>query len=250
MLATGDSQSSLRLSDTASEDSLQFAEIQEITGSSGQVTTRGNVEEDADVAVVGQEHVHRLHCQPVKAADHQASQELSYSAETVGRSNALQDVENESLRAKARTSNEQSHGSGQSHQRLDTGRDTKAGKLERAKPDAGILAEMSVVAAGPSGLDQPPSYDPGHLEDATHSRFEAQQRETYGEKSAQQKTEEEIVIEYIKKQSLLEAYHQSKGKGRATATEPANDEDDEDLHRALKLSLQERGSLQWEASGV
>ncbi|KAJ9130925.1 hypothetical protein NKR23_g11959 [Pleurostoma richardsiae] len=59
------------------------------------------------------------------------------------------------------------------------------------------------------------------------------------EKTPQQKTEEEVVIEYIKKQSLLEVQHQKKGKGRETAIEYEDDEDDEDLQKALKLSMQE-----------
>jgi hypothetical protein len=42
-------------------------------------------------------------------------------------------------------------------------------------------------------------------------------------------------MEYVKKQSLLEVHHQNKGKGRATAIE---DKDDEDLQKALKLSMQ------------
>jgi hypothetical protein len=43
------------------------------------------------------------------------------------------------------------------------------------------------------------------------------------------------VREYVKKQSLLEVHHQNKGKGLATAIE---DKDDEDLRKALKLSIQ------------
>jgi hypothetical protein len=49
---------------------------------------------------------------------------------------------------------------------------------------------------------------------------------------------EEIVREYVKKQSLLEVHHQSERKGLATAIE---DEDDEDLQKALKLSTQRHG---------
>ncbi|KAI1414887.1 putative glucosyl/glucuronosyl transferase [Hypoxylon sp. FL1857] len=66
----------------------------------------------------------------------------------------------------------------------------------------------------------------GHLAGTTRSEFEAQQQGQQGEKTTQERTEEEIVIEYVKKQSLLETYHQNKGKGRATAIE---DRDDEDL---------------------
>jgi hypothetical protein len=68
----------------------------------------------------------------------------------------------------------------------------------------------------------------------TQSEFEAQQP---GEKTTLEKTEEEIVMEYIKKQSLLELQHRNKGKARAAAT---TDADDEDLKKALELSIREQ----------
>ncbi|GAB7341081.1 hypothetical protein MBLNU457_7396t3 [Dothideomycetes sp. NU457] len=48
------------------------------------------------------------------------------------------------------------------------------------------------------------------------------------------RTEEEIVIAYVKEQSLLEMQHSKKGKGRAASIE---DEDDEELQKALEMSL-------------
>lgn len=82
----------------------------------------------------------------------------------------------------------------------------------------------------------PPAYDPAHLAGTTQGEFEAQQQ---GEKTAQEKTEEQIVLEYVKKQSLLEAHH--KGKGRAT--------DEEDLQKALELSMQEHQRNAGEQNG-
>lgn len=80
-----------------------------------------------------------------------------------------------------------------------------------------------------------------HLAGTTRSEFEEQQKLQPGQKTAQEKTEEEIVLEYIKKQSLLEQQHRSKGKAHATESE---DEADEDLQRALKMSMrgQESGT--------
>ena len=89
------------------------------------------------------------------------------------------------------------------------------------------------ITNGSSSAQPPPSYDHGHLAGTTQDEFQAQH---LGEKTAQEKTEEEIVMEYVKKQSLLEAHHQNKGKGRATATE----DDEEELQKALSLSIQER----------
>ncbi|KAK4899260.1 hypothetical protein LTR27_003492 [Elasticomyces elasticus] len=87
-----------------------------------------------------------------------------------------------------------------------------------------------------AAVQQPPSYDQAHVAGTTQSEFEAQQQEQPREKTAQEKTEEEVVLEYVKKQTLLEAqHHQNKGKGRAEAVE---DEYDEDLQRTLELSMQ------------
>ncbi|KAI4691013.1 uncharacterized protein J4E88_002490 [Alternaria novae-zelandiae] len=100
---------------------------------------------------------------------------------------------------------------------------------ERAGTSEQMAASMS---NGLLGAQRPPSYDPGHLGGTTQDVFQAQHR---GEKTMEEKTEEEIVMEYVKKQSLLEEHHQSKGKGRASA---GVDEDEEELQKALTLSMQ------------
>ncbi|KAJ6172823.1 UDP-Glycosyltransferase/glycogen phosphorylase [Penicillium chermesinum] len=56
------------------------------------------------------------------------------------------------------------------------------------------------------------------------------------EKTSQEKSREEVVLAYVKEQSLLEIQYKNKGKVSATATEV---EDDEDLRKALTLSMQE-----------
>lgn len=99
---------------------------------------------------------------------------------------------------------------------------------------AGTSEEIAAGRSnGPAGAGRPPSYDPGHLAGTTQCEFQAQEQR---EKTIEEKTEEEIVMEYVKKQSLLEAHHQSKGKGRASTTEG---EDEEELQKALNLSMQE-----------
>ncbi|KAJ3497385.1 hypothetical protein NLG97_g1948 [Lecanicillium saksenae] len=65
--------------------------------------------------------------------------------------------------------------------------------------------------------------DPGHLAGITKQEFEAQQARQAGEKTVQEQMEEKIVLEYVKKQSLLEARHRSKGKGRAEGFEDSGD---------------------------
>lgn len=78
------------------------------------------------------------------------------------------------------------------------------------------MAEKAAAVAGSSpGVRQSSSYDPGHHAGTTEIEFEARQQGQQGEKMTQEKTEEEIVMEYVKRQSLLEQHHQNKGKGRA-----------------------------------
>ncbi|EEA22134.1 conserved hypothetical protein [Talaromyces marneffei ATCC 18224] len=112
--------------------------------------------------------------------------------------------------------------------------------------------EEAVAVASESLGRQRPPHDPGHIAGTSRSEFEAQQKgqwreKTTQEKTTQEKTEEEIVIEYIKKQSLLEMQHRNKGKYRATTIE---DQEDEDLQNALRLSMQEFGDPCREASGM
>lgn len=66
------------------------------------------------------------------------------------------------------------------------------------------------------------------------------------EKSAQELSEEQVVLEYIKKQSRIEEEHRSSQKGKAPEM---RDEDDEELQRALKESMKGNRSAGGEASG-
>ena len=82
-------------------------------------------------------------------------------------------------------------------------------------------------------------HDSRHLAGTSRSAFEARQDKQQEPKSQQERTEEEIVLEYIKKQSLME--EQLRRKGESSRAGPSVDEDDEydeDLRRALELSMQ------------
>ena len=72
----------------------------------------------------------------------------------------------------------------------------------------------------------------------------------------QERSEEDIVMEYVKKQSLLEQQHREamaglerqrrealagKGKGAAAAQNKGQDDDDEEFKKAIKLSMQREG---------
>jgi hypothetical protein len=106
-------------------------------------------------------------------------------------------------------------------------------RILRLEDDEDEILEQAVN--GPKGIIGDVSswqhYDSGHLAGTSRRAFEAR-RET---KSRQENTEEEIVLEYIKKQSLVEEQHRSNGKSCVVAS---LDQEDEDMRRALKLSMQ------------
>jgi len=124
----------------------------------------------------------------------------------------------------------------------DADKDDRVKQIDRQKEQsADTTASSKSGAGGTSGVQHPPAYDQAHLAGTTQSAFEARQYPQLGEKTAREKTEEEIVMEYVKKQSLLELQHQDKGEGRATVAKDRNDddEDDEDMRKALEASMLE-----------
>lgn len=94
----------------------------------------------------------------------------------------------------------------------------------------------SVVGSGSAGAHGGSSRNPGHLEGTTQEDFESQ---LHGEKTTQERTEEEIVMAYVKKQSLLEAHH--RGKGKSPASTRVEEDDEEGFRRAIRLSMQSHG---------
>ncbi|KAF2259640.1 UDP-Glycosyltransferase/glycogen phosphorylase [Lojkania enalia] len=216
-LAISSSQFPLRAAHTAPGASSGAAEI----------ISREDAEEDADVERAIRESLSELQRH---GQDHQASQANLRQAKATSEAEAQRRA---------------SVGEWDSDLDLD---DTDDEEFEQTRKEFEKLSERAAaVASGSDSRERPPSYDPGHLAGTTRSEFEAEQKGQQREKTTQEKTEEEIVMDYIKKQSLLEVYHQNRGKGRATAIE---DEDDEDLQKALRLSLQEHADRYGEASGI
>lgn len=242
MFALDGSESSLRPSNTAPEKLLGAAEINEAIRLSVQETSRGDAEEDANVERAIQENVSQLQRQRREAADRQADQENLRQAMATSEAEAQRHVrevleyEEQLKRVIAQSLREQRRRSSDREWELDMGLDDEGDEdLERAKNSEKIVEKPAAMAGRTPDVQQSPSYDPGHLAGTTQSEFEAQQQGQQGEKTIQEKTEEEIVLEYVKKQSLLEQHHQNKGKGRDTATE---DMDDKDLQKVLKFSMQ------------
>jgi len=93
------------------------------------------------------------------------------------------------------------------------------------------------------GSSSAPAYDQGHLGGTTREQYE-QSGAGKGEKSQQEQDEERIVLDYVKKQSMLEQQHQSgkKGEGSSGAGTGVNqdDVDDEELRKAMEESLKDQ----------
>jgi len=96
------------------------------------------------------------------------------------------------------------------------------------------------------GSSSAPAYDQGHLGGTTREQYE-QSGAGKGEKSQQEQDEERIVLDYVKKQSMLEQQHQSGKKGEGSSSAGAggdhnDDDDDEELRKAMEESLKDQKS--------
>ncbi|KAI0385585.1 putative glucosyl/glucuronosyl transferase [Hypomontagnella monticulosa] len=223
-LAMDDSLSPSPTSNTAPEELLGVAEM-------------GDVGEDIDVGQTIQENESRFQRQRQEAADKLADQEMlrramaSSSAEAQQRASETLEYERLLKRVMTQSLREQRWRGSDSESDTDTGLDTKEDEDFEQARNPGRTAEKSPDAQRFS------SYDRGHLAGTTQSEFEALQQGQQGEKTIQEKTEEEIVIEYVKKQSLLEMHHRNEYNN------------DKDLQKVLKLSMQGHGFQNGEASG-
>lgn len=204
ILARGVSQSS--------EESLEAAEINEVSRPSIQEASRKDMKEDANVEGAVQESVSRLQRRQLEAADHPTGKEGLHQVIAANETEAQRHATEE---LKFQKQLEQAMAQSLSEQR-------PSGSDRERESDIGFQP------GGSSNVQRPYSYDPGHLTGTRQSEFGAQQQGHRSEKSAEERNEEEIVMEYIKKQSLLEVYHQNKSKARATSTED-NDEERAEL---------------------
>jgi hypothetical protein len=233
---TSTSQPEMRPVSTSRDESLGMNGHHDIDQSTVIETSRVDVEAITDVQQSAQG------ASPVLQREQEATYEetlrqaiASSKAESQRHANEALEYEQELERAMEQSLPEQTRRSSESALLVNVCRDDdEFTDSEQQRTGSSKTVEHSVATAGSSpGQHQLPSGDHGHLGGTTQSEFEAQQQ---GEKSAQEKTEEEIVLEYIKKQSLLESHHRNKGKERAVETD---DESDEDLQKALEMSRQE-----------
>jgi len=202
-----------------------------------------DAEDDADLEEGIQANGYRPKGQRQEAPDHQADHETWYQAMVASEAEAKWqaseglEYDKKLKQAMAQSLREQKQNANDGELELATHIDDEDDEnFERTRRRSEkMVKNTAAVGSGSGGVHRPSSYDPGHLAGTTRSQFEAQQLGRPAEKTTEEKTEEEIIMAYVKKQSLLEMHRRGKGKGRAIVTE--DDEDDEDLQKALKLSM-------------
>jgi UDP:flavonoid glycosyltransferase YjiC (YdhE family) len=221
ILALGVSESPLSSVNTRSEESLGEAARNETGRLSVQEPSRRDAEENANVERAIQENIYQLQLQQEQAADRQTHEENlrraieASEAEAQRHAREALEYEEQLKLVTAQSLREQRRRSSVSEWELDIGVDDEDDEeLQRARKRSGKLAENAGAVVGRSPhVQKSHLYDPGHLAGTTQSEFEAQQQEQQREKTIQEKTEEEIVMEYVRKQSLLEQDYRDKGKG-------------------------------------
>lgn len=252
-LALSNPEASFGVVNPGHEESTSTNEINEAIQLPAQEMPAEDAKEDSNTERATHEYLSQLRHQQREAADHQADQEnlrqaiANSEAEAQRQACEVLEEEEQLTRAIEQSLREQREMSddGQRASKMDLNyADAEVAKLKqsRAIPEK-TEDKVAVIEGSSSGVHQPPSYDPGHLAGTTRSEFEAQQQGQRGEKTAREKMEEEIVLEYVKKQSLLEQRHYSQNKGKGRATDPANttdpeDIDERDFQKVLKSSIE------------
>jgi hypothetical protein len=215
------------------------------TASMGAAEINGNIRlrvqdidrgDDNENAVVGasQDNMSQLQRQQQEAAVYYADQESLRQAMASNEAEAQQYAseavvyEKQLKLAVAQSLSEQRPRASDSEWESDIGIHNDGDEdFERAEEESKkMVVKAAVAVGGLSSVHRPAAYDQGHLEGTTQCEFNAQQQGKQDEKTPQAKTEEKIVIEYVKKQSLMEMHYQNKGKDRATSID---DEDTRDL---------------------
>ncbi|KAK3642642.1 hypothetical protein LTR56_010690 [Elasticomyces elasticus] len=199
------------------EDEVEDEELKEAIRLSVHETSRGNADEDAQVAKAieaSMAEVERTRTKRSQEGDSQAHDE-------------------ELERALAQSLKDQ--------RGLRDDSDDEWNRTPATEDDEGYQTETQYAPAGSQGSSQAPLiYDTGHLGGTTREQHQ-QQQQSGNEKTQEERTEEEVVMAYVKKQSLLEEQHrrealEAKGKGKAPQDDD-HDTDDEETKKAMKISM-------------
>lgn len=213
-------------------NALEDEEFDRAIRASVQQTSRGDREEDERVEQAIRASVREMRRIAEQSRDYKAPISESggegTAAETqnsvlgaIGNDQDLTNVSDEEYQALVEEAVRQSialHGEVSQREEVAHAEDDE--ELRRA-----IEASKTVV---PSGTDD---------EDAIRRAIEESER-AHRQQLEKEKTEDEIVLEFVKKQSLAEEeYRRNKDKGKRVAAEAEDEDMDEDLRRALEESL-------------
>ncbi|KAJ4066652.1 hypothetical protein NW756_010163 [Fusarium oxysporum] len=193
------------------DGSLGMAGTSDTTQRSTQDMLRSGTEEDAHLEKATQQNELRIQIQRQEVAGHQKYQddlrEAMASSETEAQRHASEALEYEKLLKSVMTQSvreqRQSENASERESQIDL-RGKKQIGCERVTENTDKRTEQV--------------YDQGHPQSTTQRAFVKQQQRQEGEKTTEEKTEEEFVMEYIKKASLLEIYRQEERQGCATGT--------------------------------
>lgn len=212
----------------ASDPTLEDEEFERAIRASVSQTSRGDPEEDARIEQSIRASVKAMKRIAEERADDKGrgQQDLPTSGES---STALDNITDEEYQALIEEAVRQSLvAQNEAEQREYTGEAADAEELRR-----GIEESKALAAAAP-----PPVA--GDDEEQMRRAIEESERE-HREQTSRGLTEEQIVMEYVMKQSLAEEeYRRSKAKGKGVSRGTDDEdgaEDDEDLRRALEESL-------------
>ncbi|KAJ4342528.1 hypothetical protein N0V95_006929 [Ascochyta clinopodiicola] len=182
--------------------------------------------DDETFTRVIQEDLSRLHHQPREPADDESGQEglrraIAFSEVEAQRyKRETMEYEDQLKRVMAHSMIEQRQRGSDGVRQSTLNHDDENGDFMRARGGHKNMTEKAAVGSSTSSdARRGPSHDDGHLVGTTQKEFEAQLDKHQLEKSAEEKAEEDVVMEYVRKQSLLEAHHQSKSKYGATEKE-------------------------------
>jgi UDP:flavonoid glycosyltransferase YjiC (YdhE family) len=206
-------------------------------------TSRGNPEEDAAIERAIRVSMSELArnsgaAKPQDDDDEALRKAMAASSQNDGQQTGQQSEHDEELeRALTNSLKEQRRQYDNDHDDDDDNDEEYQRALRESQQAASNAGEGSSSAA---------AYDQGHLGGTTREQYE-QSGAGKGEKSQAEQDEERIVLEYVKKQSMLEQQHQSgkKGEGSSSAGAGGNqhdDDDDEELRKAMEESLKDQKS--------
>ncbi|PTD12338.1 Sterol 3-beta-glucosyltransferase UGT80B1 [Fusarium culmorum] len=212
--------------------SSEDEELEKAIRASIQETSRGNAEEDAQVEAAMRESINVVR----QRAEAGEAAPLPLKDPSIFKDAEYQ-ITDEEYQALVEQAIQQSLGNDASLPQYSelsgfSGTDTVAQSHTASTNDNDKELQQAIEA---SKKQPPPPLPPREVNDDEFERAIAASKEAM-EKESSQQTEEDIVMEYVKKQSLAEEeYRKKMGQGESSAN--TGDGDDEELRRAMEESL-------------